>query len=165
MFVLGIDPGLARTGFAVVEERSGQTTALTAGVISTDRDLPVAARLAELFRDLEDLIAEYRPAEAAIEEIFVNLNLQTAAGVGRASGVAILAAARAGLSVYEYTPTAVKSAVAGYGAADKTQLQAVVARRLGLRVAPRPADAADACAVALCHLQSRRLRRVEEAIS
>jgi crossover junction endodeoxyribonuclease RuvC len=163
MFVLGIDPGLARTGYAILTEAQGRVKPEAAGVIRTDAAAPLAERLGELFADLEALIAEYRPAEAAIEEVFVNKNLHTATAVGRASGVALLAVHRAGIPVHEYTPTAVKSAVAGYGNADKVQVQALVARRLGLEAAPEPADAADACAVALCHLQSRTGRRLAEA--
>ena len=133
--------------------------AVAAGVIRTEPSWPLTARLSELYADLESLITEYRPGEAAIEEVFVNRNLQTATAVGRASGVAILAAARAGIPVHEYTPSAVKLAVAGYGDAAKSQVQAMVARRLGLQAAPGPADAADALAVALCHIQGAGLRR------
>jgi crossover junction endodeoxyribonuclease RuvC len=136
--------------------------AVAAGVISTAPAEPVAARLRELHDDLAAVIAQYRPDEVAIEEIFVNRNLQTATSVGRASGVAMLAAASAGLEVFEYTPSAVKMGVAGYGDATKEQVQAMVARRLSLAVAPAPADAADALAVALCHLQSTGLRRAVE---
>jgi crossover junction endodeoxyribonuclease RuvC len=160
MFVLGIDPGLSRTGYAVVDASGPHPRAVAAGVIHTDPAAPLADRLAELYRDLESLIGEHHPSEAAIEEVFVNRNLQTATAVGRASGVAILAAARSGLAVHEYSPSAVKMAVAGYGDADKEQVQAMVARRLGLLSAPGPADAADALAVALCHLQGAGLRRM-----
>ena len=163
MFVLGIDPGLARTGYAIVEDLPSGDRAVAAGVIRTDAARPVAERLLELHRDLESLIAEYGPGEVAIEEVFVNKNLQTATSVGRAAGVALLAAAKAGLSVFEYSPTAVKSTVAGNGRADKEQVQKVVARRLGLASAPQPADASDALAVALCHLQTRPVRRAIEA--
>ncbi len=163
MFVLGIDPGLARTGYAIVEERRGQPRAVAAGAIRTDAGEPIGARLLELHDDLTELIAEYGPAEAAIEEVFVNRNLQTATGVGRAAGVAIVTAAKAGLPVFEYTPTAVKLAVAGFGGAGKDQLGRVVAMRLGLEAPPSPADAADALAVALCHLQASGIRRSVEA--
>ena len=154
MFVLGIDPGLTTTGFGVIEHRSGTSRAVTAGVIRTDTDSPVAERLDELFRDIVDLIEEHQPSVAAIEQVFVNRNLQTAIGVARASGVAILAAARAGIPVYEYQPTAIKAAVTGDGRADKNQVQMMVQRRLKLADKVQPADAADALAVAMCHLQS-----------
>jgi crossover junction endodeoxyribonuclease RuvC len=131
-------------------------------VISTAPGDTVASRLRELYDDLEGVVAQFAPEEVAIEEVFVNRNLQTATSVARASGVAMLAAARAGLAVFEYTPSAVKMAVAGYGDATKDQVQVMVARRLGLAGAPSPADAADALAVALCHLQSATLRRAVE---
>ena len=159
MFVLGIDPGLSRTGYGVVAADGTSVRAVAAGVISTTPGDPVAVRLRELHDDLASLIAEYHPEEVAIEEIFVNKNLQTVTSVGRASGVAMLAAASAGLGVFEYTPSAVKMGVAGYGDATKGQVQEMVARRLGLDRAPSPADAADALAVALCHIQSAGLRR------
>ncbi len=162
MFVLGIDPGLAVTGYAILEDRSARPRAVAAGVIRTDAHRSTADRLAELYEDLAGLIVEFAPGEAAIEEVFVNRNLQTATSVGRAAGVAMLAAARGGCRVFEYTPTAVKMAVAGDGAADKAGVASVVARRLGLPAAPAPADAADALAVALCHLQSSGLRRAVE---
>lgn len=160
MFVLGIDPGLSRTGYGVIESSGSAMRAVAAGVLRTDPDLEVGDRLVELHRDLTGLLAEYEPAEAAIEAVFVNRNLQTATTVGRASGIAYLALATAGIPVAEYSPTAVKMAVAGYGDADKTQVQKVVAMRLGLPGAPKPADAADALAIAMCHLQSRTLRAV-----
>ena len=159
MFVLGIDPGLSVTGYALVEAGPEAMRAVAAGVIRTDPDQPMAQRLAELFGDLESLIAEHRPAAVAVERVFVNRNLQTAEGVGRATGVVLLAAARAGLTVSEYSPSAVKKAIVGVGTAPKPQIQQVVARRLGLERAPEPADAADALAVAICHLQSAPLQQ------
>jgi len=164
MFVLGIDPGLSVTGYAVLSDEA-RPRAVAAGALRTDPGDPVEVRLAELFRDVEQVIVEFDPTEVAIEQIFVNRNLQTATSVGRASGVILLAAARAGLPVHEYTPSAVKMAVVGVGNAAKTQVQAVVARRLGLGEAPRPADAADALAIALCHVQSSSLRRAVERAS
>jgi crossover junction endodeoxyribonuclease RuvC len=159
MFVLGIDPGLSVTGYGLVESRGARMHAVAAGALRTSPSRPDGERLAELFSDLEALLAEYRPEEMALEQVFVNRNLQTATAVGRAVGVALLAAARAGVPVFEYTPSAVKAAVTGSGDAAKDRVQALVARRLGLGAAPRPADAADALAVALCHLQSAGLRR------
>ena len=159
MFVLGIDPGLSVTGYALVRSDGPGFLPVAAGVIRTSKDLPMAARLAELHADLAALIAEHRPDEAAIERVFTNRNLQTAEGVGRASGVILLAAAQAGLVVHEYSPSAVKKAIVGVGTAPKAQIQEIVARRLGLPAAPSPADAADALAVAMCHLQSAPLQR------
>ena len=164
MFVLGIDPGLSATGYALVISTASSMQPVSAGVIRTDPALPMSERLAELYADLEALISEHRPDEVAIERVFVNRNLQTAEGVGRASGVALLAAARAGLAVHEYTPSAVKKAIVGVGTASKQQVQELVARRLGLQAAPTPADAADALAIAMCHLQSAPLQRaIKEA--
>jgi len=160
MFVLGIDPGLSVTGYGVVEASGAALRAITAGVIRTSPRQPLPERLCELADDLEAVISDFAPDEAAIEEIFVNRNLQTATSVGRASGVAILAVARAGITLAEYTPSAVKLAVRGNGSADKRQVQAMVARRLGLGAAPSSADAADALAIAICHLQSSSLGRL-----
>lgn len=153
MFVLGIDPGLTVTGYGLV--RRGHTLeAVAAGVITTKPGDPISKRLLELHRNLQALIAEYRPTVMAIEQVFTNRNRQTAVAVGRAAGVAILAAGQAGLPVFEYVPTLVKSAVTGDGAAGKRAVQTMVARRLNLAVAPKQADAADGLAVAICHLQS-----------
>lgn len=159
MFVLGIDPGLSVTGYGLVVAHGVRLQAVAAGAIRTSPAVADAARLAELFADLEVLLAQYQPDEMALEQVFVNRNLQTATAVGRAVGVALLAAARSGIPVFEYTPSAVKMAVTGSGNAAKDRVQALVARRLGLAAAPKPADAADALAVALCHLQSVGLRR------
>ncbi len=161
MFVLGIDPGLTTTGYGLVVEGP---KAVNAGVIRTNRKVTVAERLLELHRDLTGLVEEHHPTVLAIEQVFSNRNLHTVANVGRAAGVAMLVAAQAGLPVYEYTPSSVKRAVAGYGNAPKDQVQKMVAHRLGLSGLGRQADAADALAVALCHLQGASLReRVEAA--
>lgn len=157
MFVLGIDPGLTRTGYGLVRRGRG-LEAVAAGVIRTDPDLPMAERLVELERDLAGVIADHQPDVAAIERVFTNRNRQTAIGVGRASGVAMLVAARAGLEVAEYSPNEVKLAVAGDGAATKPALASMVARRLAVGVVGGPADVADALAIAICHLQRIRLR-------
>ncbi len=152
MFVLGIDPGLSVTGYGLVEGTQ-PPRAVKAGVIRTDRALATPKRLLELHNSLVDLLEETRPEAVAMETLFTNRNLQTATSVGRASGVVLLAAARAGVPVNEYVPTAVKSAVTGDGSADKAQVQAMVARLLRLATPPSPADAADALAIALCHLR------------
>lgn len=156
MFVLGIDPGLSVTGYGLVEG-THPPTAHRAGVIRTDADLPTPERLADLHRGLGDVIAERRPDVIALETIFTNRNLQTAISVGRASGVALLAAAQAGIPVFEYVPTAIKSAVTGDGSANKDQVQQMVTRLLRLQQPPKPADAADALAIALCHLRAAPL--------
>ena len=156
MFVLGIDPGLTRTGYGLVR-RGRILEAVAAGVIRTNPDLAMADRLAELDRDLAAVIAEHAPDTVAIERVFTNRNRQTAIAVGRASGVAMLAAARAGLDVHEYSPNEVKLAVAGDGAATKRAVASMVARRLGLGEVGGPADVADALAIAICHLQRIRI--------
>lgn len=156
MFVLGIDPGLSTTGYGVVEG-THPPRAHRAGVIRTATDLSTPKRLAELHRGLSEVIADTRPDVIALETIFTNRNLQTAMSVGRASGVALLAAAQAGIAVFEYVPTAIKSAVTGDGSANKGQVQQMVTRLLGLKAAPEPADAADALAIALCHLRAAPL--------
>lgn len=157
MFVIGIDPGLTRTGYGLV--RSGSPpVAISGGVLSTPPRSPVAERLSELFRDLSELLDQERPQVMAVERVFTNRNLHTAVEVSRASGVILLAASHFGIPVVEYTPTTIKLAVTGDGSAQKSQVQSMVARRLKLDTIPRPADAADALAVALCHLQSLRIR-------
>ncbi len=158
MFVLGIDPGLTRTGFGIAT-RHGSLTAIAAGVIRTAPDEPLERRLALLAGELRAVIAEHEPTEMAMETVFTNRNRMTAMSVGRASGVALLVAGECGLAVTEYTPTAIKLAVTGSGTADKTAMQRMVAQRFGLKSAPPSADAADALGVALCHLQSLRLER------
>jgi crossover junction endodeoxyribonuclease RuvC len=165
MFVLGIDPGLTTTGYGVVEASATAQTAVAAGVIRTDPKRSVAGRLLELRRDLRGLIEEYEPVEAAIEEVFVNKNLHTAMSVARASGVALVTLAEAGLEVAEYTPSAVKMALCGYGNADKEQVQKVVAMRLQLPGIATPADASDALAIALCHVQTIPMRRAVEQVT
>lgn len=156
MFVLGIDPGLSATGYGLVEG-SFTPAAVLAGVIRSDKGQPTAARLAEIHAGLADLISETGPDVVAVETVFTNRNLQTAISVGRASGDALLAAAQAGIPVFEYVPTAVKAAVTGDGSANKEQVQMMLTRLLRLDEPPRPADAADALAIALCHLRAAAL--------
>jgi crossover junction endodeoxyribonuclease RuvC len=158
MFVMGIDPGLSATGYGLVEAGHPPVARL-AGVIRTDTVSAMPERLQELFLGLTQVIEEARPDAIALETVFTNQNLQTAISVGRASGVALLAAARAGVPVSEYAPTAVKAAVTGDGAASKSQIQTMVARLLRLTDPPKPADAADALAIALCHLRAAPLER------
>ncbi|MEX1038417.1 MAG: crossover junction endodeoxyribonuclease RuvC [Acidimicrobiia bacterium] len=156
MFVLGIDPGLSALGYGMVED-TFPPTAHRAGVIRTDREASTEARLNELYEGLARLIGDAKPDSVAIESVFTNRNLQTAISVGRASGVAMLVAAQHGLAVHEYVPTAVKRGVTGSGTANKKQVQQMVARLLNLSEVPKPADAADALAIALCHLRAAPL--------
>ncbi len=156
MFVIGIDPGLTATGYGIIR-KVGSMAPVAAGVIRTRPEDPLPGRLAELYDNLMAVLAEHQPEAMAIEQVFTNTNRQTAIAVGRASGVAILTAAQRGIPVFEYSPTAVKAAVAGDGRAGKKAVQTMVGRRLHLRSTLRPADAADALAVAICHLQSLRV--------
>lgn len=150
--VLGVDPGLTRCGYAVLVARgSSEVRAVSLGVIRTPATSDLPARLAELHLEISDLIARHRPAAVAVEQVFFQSNVRTAMSVGQASGVIIAVAAAAGCRVVQYTPSQVKNAVAGWGGADKAQVGAMVQRRLGLSEVPRPADAADAAAIALCH--------------
>jgi len=149
--VLGIDPGLGRCGWAVVERAARGATALGYGTVHT-RGEAVAPRLAELAARLRDVVARYDPDSFAIERLFVNANVRTAMTVGQASGVALLVAAEQGLPVAAYTPSQVKRAVTGTGSAPKTQIGYMVRALLHLEAVPTPADTADALAVALCHL-------------
>ncbi|HLX78038.1 MAG TPA: crossover junction endodeoxyribonuclease RuvC [Acidimicrobiales bacterium] len=156
MFVLGVDPGLSRCGFGVVAEKDGIQRAVVAGVITTDRALPVPERLAELRSELSCLIEETRPEVVVVERVFFQTNAKTAMSVGQASGVALLVAAERNCEVFEYTSNEVKHAVAGYGSAEKSQVQTMVANLLGLSSPPEPPDVADALALAICHLAARR---------
>lgn len=156
MRVVGVDPGLSRCGVGVVEGPSQRPRAVRAGVIRTAADMPTARRLAVLHRELTAVLAQTAPDAVAVERVFFNSNVRTAMGVGQAAGVVLLCAEQAGLPVVEYTPTQVKSAVAGSGAADKAQVGFMVAAALRLEAPPQPADVADALALALCHLQRAR---------
>lgn len=152
MFVLGIDPGLSRCGYGCVEQRRAGPRAVAVGVLRTSPQAPLPQRLAELQRELRALMDELRPAVVAVERVFFQVNVRTAMSVGQASGLAMAEAAAAGCDVAQYTPNEVKLAVAGDGRADKEQVQVMVQKLLGLGARPQPADAADAAALALCHL-------------
>ncbi|MGA8295481.1 MAG: crossover junction endodeoxyribonuclease RuvC [Acidimicrobiales bacterium] len=156
MFVLGIDPGLSRCGFGAVTGPPGGERAVAAGVITTDRRLALPARLAELRREIDALVSEVRPDVVVVERVFFQTNAQTAMSVGQASGVALLVAAEHRCPVVEYTSNEVKQAVAGYGSAEKAQVQSMVARLLRLAELPKPPDVADALALALCHIAAQR---------
>ena len=154
MRVLGVDPGLSRCGIGIVDGPGRKPTAVRAGVVRTSPDEPLAQRLRMLFEEISDVIAHARPDAVAVERVFFNNNVRTAMSVGQAAGIVMLCAAQAGIDVVEYTPTQVKAAVAGTGDADKEQVAFMVRTLLRLADVPRPADAADALALALCHLQS-----------
>lgn len=163
VFVLGVDPGLSHCGFGAVTGVPGSERALAAGVITTDRHLSIPERLAELRRELDKLVDEIQPDVVVVERVFFQTNAETAMSVGQASGMALLVAAEHGCPVVEYTSNEVKQAVAGYGAADKAQVQTMVARLLGLAEVPKPPDIADALALALCHLAARRPAALADA--
>ncbi len=165
--VLGIDPGLTRCGFAVVDSRGpSRAVAVSLGVITTPPSDPLPQRLASLRTEFTSLIAEFAPDVVAVEQVFFQVNVRTAMSVGQASGLALAEAALAGCEVVQYTPNQVKDTVAGWGGADKIQVQKMVQARLGLSALPKPADAADAAALALCHLamspMGRRIRAQTE---
>ncbi len=158
MRVLGIDPGTAITGYGVVEGEGSDLRTVTHGVVTTPADWALPQRLQEIYTRLRRLASEWQPDSAAVEELFFSKNARTALMVGHGRGVVLLALADAGLSIHEYKPAEVKEAVTGYGSAPKQQVQTMVQQLLGLSEIPRPDDAADALAVAICHLHSARWR-------
>ena len=151
MRILGIDPGIATIGFGLVEAERGQARMVTYGAVTTPAGLPLSRRLYQIDRDMEELIGKLRPDVMAIEELFFNTNLTTGIAVAHGRGVILCAAERCGVPLYEYTPGQVKLAVTGYGKAEKRQVMDMTKRLLHLRAVPRPDDAADALALALCH--------------
>ncbi|HEY89793.1 MAG TPA: crossover junction endodeoxyribonuclease RuvC [Thermoflexia bacterium] len=157
MRVLGIDPGLAITGYAVVREEGASLRLITAGVVRTPAETPAPQRLRAIYAGLQEVIQEFHPDVAAVEELFFSRNVRTAMSVSQARGVALLALVDAGLPIAEYTPPQVKQAVTGYGNADKRQVQKMVQLLLHLSEIPRPDDAADAAAVAICYTHRARL--------
>jgi crossover junction endodeoxyribonuclease RuvC len=157
--VLGIDPGLTRCGYAVLRATGHETLPMALGVIRTPATEPLPHRLAELQRELQALLREYRPSGVAVEQVFFQTNVRTAMSVGQASGLALAEAAAFGCDVVQFTPNQVKDAVAGWGGADKAQVQKMVQARLGLSTPPKPADAADAAALALTYLAAAPMRR------
>jgi len=158
MFVVGIDPGLSRCGYGVVERSGRRPRAVAAGVLRTDPALDVARRLAALQGDLRELLAEHRPAVVAVERVLFQVNARTAIPVAQAAGIAMAEGVAAGAEVVEYSPNQVKQAVAGFGGADKEQVGRMVQTLLGIAAPLRPADAADAVALALCHLAHAPMR-------
>ncbi|MFA5926116.1 MAG: crossover junction endodeoxyribonuclease RuvC [Parcubacteria group bacterium] len=158
--VLGVDPGTATTGWAIVEEVEKNPRLIACGCINTSKMKTDAERLVEIGRDLKSLIEKYKPAEAAIEDLFFFKNLKTAITVAQARGVILYEIKKNIIPLFSYTPLQVKQALTGYGRADKKQIQIMVKNVLKLRSAPEPDDAADAAAIAICHLNSRLSMRV-----
>jgi len=151
MRVLGIDPGVATIGFGLVEVQRGVQRPVRYGVITTPAGLPLSRRLLQIGEDMGELLRQLSPDEAAVEELFFSKNITTGIAVAHGRGVILLELERAGVPVFEYTPMQVKQAVAGYGGAGKQQVMRMTQRLLGMRETPRPDDAADALALAICH--------------
>lgn len=151
MRIIGIDPGFAITGYGVIEYSGNKFLIIDVGVITTEASLELSDRLLSLSNSLDVLITKHKPEAMAVEELFFNTNVKTAIKVGHGRGVALLAAAKADIKVFEYTPLQVKQAVVGYGRAKKEQIQQMVKVLLNLEKIPKPDDAADALAVAICH--------------
>jgi crossover junction endodeoxyribonuclease RuvC len=162
MLVLGIDPGTALCGYGLVRTEKDDLSLVAYGAVSTHANSPLPPRLLQIYNSLTSLIADHRPDAAAVEKLFFAKNARTALAVGHARGVALLAAAQANLPVFEYTPNEVKQAIVGYGGAQKHQMQQMVQVLLHLDFVPEPDDAADAIAVAICHLHTARLRELVE---
>ncbi len=156
MLVLGIDPGTAITGYGLIRETVDGLQIVDYGAIRTPKDLPLSERLLLLHEKLNEIILLHHPQTGAVEKLFFQRNVTTALSVGHARGVVLLAMAQAGIPVYEYTPMQVKEAVVGYGGADKRQVQEMIKALLAMEEIPQPDDAADALAVAVCHLHSAR---------
>jgi len=159
--ILGIDPGLSRCGYGAVRREGQRMVPVAFGVLRTPPDAPLPERLAQLQADLDALFDDLMPAGVAVERILFQVNARTAITVGQASGLALAAAARRGIPVVHYSPNEVKLAVTGYGAAGKEQVQELVARLCNLDAPPKPPDAADALALALCHLWAAPLRATD----
>lgn len=151
MIILGIDPGVATIGFGLIDAQRQKNTLLRYGVISTPPGIPLSNRLLQISEDMEQLIRQFHPDEMAVEELFFSKNITTGISVAHGRGVILLSAEKLGVPVFEYTPMQVKQAVAGYGKADKKQVMLMTQRLLNMKQIPRPDDAADALALAICH--------------
>lgn len=154
MRILGIDPGIATIGFGVLDSDKNRHSLIKCGVISTPAHTSLSSRLSQIYDDMCELLDIFKPDAVSIEELFFNTNITTGIAVAHGRGVILLACAKAGVKIYEYTPLQVKQAVVGYGRAEKAQVMDMVRRICGLQAAPKPDDAADAVALALCHARS-----------
>lgn len=159
MIVLGIDPGLATTGYGVINSQNGKLEVINYGCILTKSSLPLSTRLLTIYEETKKLIITYKPDAIIIEEIFFCKNVKTGLQIGHVRGVIILAAIEANIELAEYTPLQIKQALTGFGRADKKQIQEMVKILLNLKVIPKPDDAADALAVAICHIYSSKLKK------
>ena len=158
MIVLGIDPGVATIGFGVIRAERQKNTLIQYGVITTPPGIPLSNRLLQISNDMEELIRTFHPDEMAVEELFFTKNITTGIAVAHGRGVILLAAEKLGIPIFEYTPMQVKQAVVGYGKAEKRQVMDMTKRLLHLKAVPRPDDAADALALAICHARSATSR-------
>jgi crossover junction endodeoxyribonuclease RuvC len=154
MRILGIDPGIAIVGFGLIESNRGSVRMLQYGAVTTEAGLPLATRLVQIENDMTALIAQLKPDEIAVEELFFSKNITTGIAVAHGRGVILCTAERLGVPIFEYTPMQVKQAVASYGLADKKQVMDMTKRLLKLKAVPKPDDAADALAIAICHARS-----------
>ncbi len=162
MLALGIDPGIATTGYGIVAEQpDGSLYGVEWGVITTPAHTPISVRLQQIYKQVHELLMRAKPSSAAIEKLLFGSNVSTAMAVGQARGVTILALADGGLEIAEYTPASIKEAVAGYGNASKAQVQEMVRLLLQLEDIPRPDDAADALAIAITHLHMSRYQQLK----
>ena len=166
MRILGVDPGIATVGFAVLDAEKRSQRLLTCGVITTPAKTQLSSRLDQIYRDLNELIAQFHPEVMAVEELFFNTNITTGIAVAHGRGIILCTAEKSGVPLYEYTPMQVKQAVVGYGLAEKRQVMDMVKRLLKLKAVPRPDDAADALAIAICHARSATslLRRADPQV-
>jgi len=162
MCILGIDPGTATTGFGLIEETQTGLLTLEYGIISTPANMPMEKRLVVIYDRLNELISKYHPESCAVEKLFFRRNVTTAISVGQARGVILLSLSKNNIPIAEYTPMEIKLAVAGYGGAEKKQVQFMVQSILELKNLPKPDDAADALAIAICHLHSKRIMDLYE---
>ena len=160
MIILGVDPGTLNMGYGVVSSTEAEPSLVACGVLTAKPRAPISERLQILYRGLEEIIERYGPDEVAVEEPFMAENARSALSIGRAQAVAILAAANRGLPVFQYTPLLVKQMITDYGRASKEQIQEMVRLQLRLNDTPHPSDAADALAVALCHIRQQHLVRL-----
>jgi len=162
MCILGIDPGTATTGFGLIKETQSRVLTLDYGVISTPANMPMDKRLMIIYDHMNELISKYQPESCAVEKLFFRRNVTTAISVGQARGVILLSLSKNNIPIAEYTPLEIKLAVAGYGVAEKKQVQTMVQSILELKSLPKPDDAADALAIAICHLHSKRIMDLYE---
>lgn len=154
MRILGVDPGIATVGFGVVDSDKSRQSLVRCGVITTPAGTSLSSRLDQIFNDMNELISTFHPDAMSVEELFFNTNITTGIAVAHGRGVILLAGYQAGVEIYEYTPLQVKQAVVGYGRAEKKQVIDMVRRILNMKEPPKPDDAADAVALALCHARS-----------